>query len=191
MDSFEWNKVIGAVLLTGLCAMTASMVGNILVPPKHAVTDAAKTTGPATKAPEKAAPETPEKAAPKTSLAQLLTEATAEQGQKVSKKCTACHTFTKGGANRVGPNLWNLLGRDIASVDGYAYSSALKEKQGKWDYETVARFLGNPKGFAKGTKMTYRLRKPEQQAQILVYLRSLSDSPIPLPKAPEKTESKE
>lgn len=188
MDSFEWTKVAGAVLMTGLCAMVASMVGNALVPPKHEVKDGAETTGPAKTGP---ATKAPEKAAPKKALANLLAEATVEQGQKVSKKCTACHTFAKGGPNRVGPNLWNILGRDIASVAGFAYSSGLKEKQGKWDYETVARFIGNPKGFAKGTKMTYSLRKPEQQAQILLYLRSLSDSPMPLPKAPEKAEPKE
>lgn len=183
MDSFEWTKVAGAVLMTALGAMTVSMVGNALVPQKHAVKDKAETAGPATKVPEKAAPKKP--------LAQLLAEATVAQGQKVSKKCTACHTFAKGGPNKVGPNLWNILGRDIASVGGFGYSSALKDKQGKWDYETVAQFIGNPKGFAKGTKMTYSLRKPEQQAQILVYLRSLSDSPLPLPKAPELTEPKQ
>ena len=99
------------------------------------------------------------------------------------KKCTACHTFDEGGANKVGPNLWNVVGRPIASAGSYKYSDGLQEKSGdSWSYENLDGYLHKPKDWAPGTKMSFAgLKKVKERADLIVYLRSLSDSPAPLP----------
>ena len=112
----------------------------------------------------------------------LLAKADPKQGAKAFNKCKACHTTKKGGKNRVGPNLWNIVGKKMASGAGYKYSSALKGKGGAWTFKNIDAFITSPRKFAKGTKMTFAgIRKASERAAILVYLRSLSDSPKPLP----------
>ncbi|MEK9725610.1 MAG: cytochrome c family protein [Rhodospirillaceae bacterium] len=112
----------------------------------------------------------------------LLASAAADAGEKVFKKCKACHTVEKGGKNTVGPNLWNVVGRAKGSGEGFSYSDAVKGLGGEWTFADLNAFLENPKGFAKGTKMSFAgLKKPEDRAEVIVYLRSLSDSPKPLP----------
>ncbi|MFK7867334.1 MAG: cytochrome c family protein [Alphaproteobacteria bacterium] len=115
-------------------------------------------------------------------IADLLVLASIDDGAKVVKKCAACHEFTKDGNNKVGPVLWNIVGSNIAAVDGFQYSSALTALDGVWDYEALNLFLLNPKQYASGTKMSFAgLRKPKDRAAIIAYMRAQSDNPVPLP----------
>ena len=101
----------------------------------------------------------------------------------VTRNCTACHTFNEGGANRVGPNLWDIVGRPIAAGDGFNYSGALAERSEEtWSYENLDAFLANPRGWAPGTKMAYAgLRSANDRAELIAYMRGLSGDPAPLP----------
>ncbi len=113
-------------------------------------------------------------------LAALIGAADPEQGKQIARKCLACHGFEPGGPNKIGPNLAGLVGADIASKD-YAYSDALKSKEGVWTHENLDAFMASPKGWAPGTKMTFPgLKKPEERAAVIAYLRSLTDNPPPL-----------
>jgi cytochrome c len=115
-------------------------------------------------------------------LSALLAAADPAEGENVFKKCKACHTAEQGGANRVGPNLWNIVDRPKASHEGFSYSSALSGLGGEWTYADLNAFLEKPKDFASGTKMSFAgLKKPEDRAAVIAYLRTLSDSPKPLP----------
>ena len=115
-------------------------------------------------------------------IAALLASASMENGEKLFKKCATCHNYEKGGANKVGPQLWNLINRPKANVDGFAYSKALAEFGGEWTYEELAEFLYKPKKYIKGTKMNFAgLKKVKDRADIVYFLRAQSDNPIPLP----------
>jgi cytochrome c len=108
----------------------------------------------------------------------MLASASAEAGKKVTKKCAACHSFTKGGPNKVGPNLWNVVGGKPASAAGYKYSGAMKNMVANWDFEELNKFLYKPKAYLKGTKMSFSgLKKMGDRAAVIAYLTSLSDSP--------------
>lgn len=113
----------------------------------------------------------------------LLAAAKPESGAATFKVCAACHSGDKGGANKVGPALWGVVGRKAAAVDGFNYSEAMKAKGGEWTYDRLAGFLANPKGYVAGTKMVYNgVQDPEKLADLLAYLGMLADSPVPLPK---------
>ena len=115
-------------------------------------------------------------------IGELLKTANAEKGQKIFKKCAACHTVDKGGANKVGPNLYDIVGRGLAASGGFAYSPAMKEKGGDWSYDALDAFIAKPKGYIPKTKMAFAgIKKPGQRADLIAYLRSLSESPKPLP----------
>ena len=115
-------------------------------------------------------------------ISALLTSASLENGEKLFKKCATCHNYEKGSANKVGPQLWNLINRPKANVEGFAYSKALAEYGGEWGYEELAEFLYKPKKYIKGTKMNFAgLKKVKDRADIVYFLREQSDSPIPLP----------
>ncbi|MDH3702377.1 MAG: cytochrome c family protein [Alphaproteobacteria bacterium] len=112
----------------------------------------------------------------------MLAKANVESGQKVAKKCLSCHTFNKGGNNKIGPNLWDTVGATQAGGAGFSYSSALKSLGGEWSYEDLNKFLYKPKDYVKGTKMTYAgLKSAQARADLIAYLRSLSDNPKPMP----------
>ena len=115
----------------------------------------------------------------------LLATADAAAGQKTGKVCTNCHSVDKGGATRIGPNLWNIVNRRPASVPGFPYSSALQSTKIKtWTYGNLNTWLFSPNTFAPGTQMTYfGLKKTQDRANVIAWLRTLSDSPAPLPKA--------
>jgi len=118
-------------------------------------------------------------------IAFYLSTASAEKGAEVFKKCAACHTDAKGAANGVGPNLYGSLGKPHGHVPGFPYSDALKGKPGVWDWDSLNAWLTSPKAYAPGTKMTFAgLSKPEDRANVIAYLNSTSDSPLPLPAAP-------
>ena len=119
-------------------------------------------------------------------IAQLLAKADVAAGEAAFKKCTSCHSGEKGGPNKVGPNLWGVVSRPIASHEGFSYSGALKDfsKGGsvKWDYEHLNHFLAGPKAYISGTAMGFAgLKKDDERANVIAYLRSLADTPVPLP----------
>ncbi|MBA3667697.1 MAG: cytochrome c family protein [Sphingomonas sp.] len=112
--------------------------------------------------------------------------ADATKGEQVFKKCTACHNADKGGANALGPNLWNVIGEPIGKgAGGFAFSEALAGKGGAWDFASLSDWLSNPKKFAPGTKMTFAgLANPEDRANVIAFLNQHGDAPKPLPAAP-------
>jgi len=115
-------------------------------------------------------------------IAALLAAADAEAGAKVSRKCAACHSFDEGGPNKVGPNLWDIVGRPVAGHEGYKYSDALTGLGGEWSYDRLDGFLTKPKDFAAGTKMSFAgLKSAEDRANLIAFLRGQSASPKPLP----------
>lgn len=175
--SLELNKSAAAVLTAGIVAMTAGFVANLLVHPQPLEQNVYVIEGTGeTAEPEDAQEEQLEPVLP------LLAEADTGNGESLSRACQACHTFEQGGANKVGPNLWNVIGSDIATTEGFSYSDAMTGLEGQWTYQKLNAFLADPRGFAPGTKMTYGgMRKVEDRADMIAWLRSLSDSPQPLP----------
>lgn len=126
--------------------------------------------------------------APEPDIATLLTSADADRGRRSIAVCTACHTFVEGGTNGVGPNLWNILGRTVASVDGFNYSSAFRGQDGTWTYERLNAFLKSPSESIPGNRMAFLgVRRGSERANIIAYLRSLSESPLPLPEPTPET----
>ena len=117
----------------------------------------------------------------KMDLGTLMASATMTVGERRAALCKSCHTFEEGGANGTGPNLWNIVGRQVATVPGFNYSSALKEFGGVWTYERLDGYLANSQGYVPGTAMVQRFPKDDQRADILAYLGSLSASPLPFP----------
>ncbi len=178
MDSLELNKIVGAILTAGVIAMLTGFVANIVFQraPVGELAYAVAPSEPAESAIAEAEP-TLEPIAP------LLAAASVESGQGVAKKCVSCHTFEEGGANKIGPNLWDIVNRTVASHDGFSYSGALQEKSAEaWSYENLNAFLAKPKDWAPGTKMSFAgLRKAEDRADLIVYMRSMSGSPAALP----------
>ena len=125
---------------------------------------------------------------PEVSLGELLANATAAGGERRAALCKSCHTFEKGGANGTGPNLWGIVGRAVASVSGFGYSGALQEAGGEWTYDRLDQYIENSQSFMPGTAMVQRFPKETQRADILAYLQTLSDSPVPFPE-PELAEA--
>jgi cytochrome c len=179
-SSLETNKALAALLTAGIIASGSGVISRIIYHPSMPEENAYHIEVPEGEAAggEAAEPEA-------TPLPVLLAAASPEAGEGEAKKCAACHSFEQGGAAKIGPPLWGVVGRDIASVEGFAYSDALLEKEGQWSFDSLSGFLTDPKGFAPGTKMAFAgVKDPEDRADVLVYLRSLAESPVPLPEAP-------
>lgn len=171
MSSFEWNKVIASILTAMIVALVAGILSNMLVQPKPLEKPVFVVAGaPAAPAEQAAAPPKLEAIAP------LLAKADATKGQQLTAICAACHTFDKGGANKIGPNLFDIVGEPIAEGrGGYAFSPALAADKGqKWDPEKLNEWLDNPQHFAPGTKMTFAgFPKAQDRADVIAYLQSL------------------
>jgi len=177
MSNQDMNKITGAVLMAGLIAMASGFIARSLVHPAELPQLAYAVEKP--DAPAATAAAAPEPLAP---IGPLLATANLAAGEASAKKCAACHTFDKGGANRVGPNLWDVVGRKLAAHDGYAYSKQMAAAGGEWDYEHLNQFLQNPKGTVPGTKMAFAgIAKADERAALIAWLRSKADSPKPLP----------
>jgi len=115
-------------------------------------------------------------------ISALLMNASIEKGEKIYKKCGSCHNYEKGSVNKVGPNLWNIVNRSKASMDGFAYSDALAKSEGVWSYEELAAFVYKPKEYIQGTKMNFAgLKKAQDRADLILWLRRQSDNPVSLP----------
>ena len=179
MDSFELNKIIAALLMVALLVIGLSKISDVVFhveKPKmqgytvdidqvssssNSVTDVVKE---------------------EVDIVALMTLGDVASGEKVFKKCAACHSIIKGGGNKIGPALYNVVGRNVAELDNYKYSSALKEYQKKWTFEELNGFLIKPAKYIKGTKMAYAgLRKEKDRASVIKFLNKNSDNPLPLP----------
>lgn len=184
MSGIEGNKIAGAVLLAGLIAMIVGSVTDILYSPEKNSEQRGYFIEGVDE--EKAVAVVEEEP----NIPVLLAAGNAEAGKKVAKKCTSCHALDKDGKHDTGPALWDIVGKNKAYFSDYEYSQALKEFGGEWDYESLFNFIRKPKSYIKGTKMGFAgLKKPQQIADLLVYLRSLSDSPVPFPEIEEEEAS--
>lgn len=179
MSGMEFNKLFAAILVAGILAMLSGFVAKKVIhvedPEENAfhveaMADAGAGGGAAAEA----------VAEP---VLALLAKADVEKGKGIAKACAACHSFGKGEAARVGPNLYGIIGNRHAHAEGFAYSDAMQALHDKtWDYAELNMFLWNPKKHIPGTKMVFAgLKKPEQRADVIAFLRSLADSPLPLP----------
>ena len=181
MSGLEVNKILASIILAILVVTVIGHLGDIIVDIEHhemeetAYTIDVPESGEATLG-----------VAPKEEIIEpislFLASASLEKGEKLFKKCSSCHNYNKGSANKVGPNLWNLVNRPKASINGFAYSKALSEYGGQWSYEEIAEFLYKPKKYIKGTKMNFvGLKKVQDRANLVLFLRQQSEDLVPLP----------
>ena len=180
MDSFEINKIIAAILLVALLIIGIGKLSNIIF-----YVEKPKTPGYTVEVEQAVAinsvanAETVEE---KIDISALMALGDAATGEKVFKRCAACHSIEKGGANKIGPALYNVVGRKIGGVSDYKYSKALMDYEKNWTFEELNGFLLKPAKWIKGTKMAYAgLRKENERASVIKYLNKYSDNPLPLP----------
>ena len=180
MDSFELNKIIGAILLVALLVIGLSKVSNLVFKINKPEKSNYKVELDVESAETKGDEEPVQREI--VDIAALLSTGDLAHGEKVFKKCSACHSIKSGGGNKIGPALYNVVGRKVGVLDDYKYSKALAEYEKNWSFEELNGFLLKPKDWIKGTKMAYAgLRKEKDRASVILYLNKYSDSPLPLP----------
>ncbi len=182
MDSFEWNKIIGAVLGTAIFIFVVRLVAEkvyepeIPAKPGYVVEGVVETTGGGATAPvEEAMPD----------WGTVLASADLAAGKTISTKCEQCHDLSKGGPNKIGPNLYGVVDRVRAAHPGFSYSAAMKAKPGNWTYDELFKFIKSPGSDIPGTKMSFAgIRSEKDRINLIAYLRSNADAPaaIPAPK---------
>ena len=179
MDSFEINKIVAAVLMVALLVIGIGKLSDVIFhvekpeKPGYAVdVEEATTVSTSTKA----------SVEEKVDIAALMAMGDVTIGEKVFKKCAACHSIVKGGKNNIGPALYNVVGRKTGIVSDYKYSKALASYDKEWTFEELNGYLSKPAKWVKGTKMAFAgLRKEKDRASVIKYLNQNSDSPLPLP----------
>jgi cytochrome c len=179
MNSFEINKILGALLGTCLVLVAMHIASGAIFasepPAKPGYVIEVKAEQPAGDAAAAAPAENP--------IATLLATASAQHGAQVAKECEACHNFQEGAGAKIGPDLYGVVGRPVASVGNFSYSAALKSKGGNWDFDALNKWLTKPSAYAPGTAMTFAgISNEKQRADVIAYLDSLSANPVPLPK---------
>ena len=179
MDSFEINKIVAAVLMVALLVIGIGKLSDVIF---HV--EKPKTPGYAVEV-EQVSTEsssTTTAADEKVDIAALMAMGDIASGEKIFKKCAACHSIIKGGKNAIGPALYNVVGRKVGSVEDYKYSKALAAYEKEWTLEELNGYLTKPAKWIKGTKMAFAgLRKEADRASVIKYLNENSDSPVPLP----------
>lgn len=180
MKDLELNKVLASILFVAIIMLSISVVVDSLYQPSITTQRGFQV--------EISTGSDGEKVKEELDIPTLLANANIEKGKVVAKKCIACHTFNKGDRNKVGPNLWGIVGSKHAHLDDFNYSKAMSSHVGVWGYDELFHFLKRPQGYIAGTKMAFAgISKPEQIADIIIYLRSMSDSSLPLPLSVENT----
>ena len=181
MDSFEWNKIAGAVLGTLIFVLVVKIASDVIYEvPKPAkpgyvvegVEEGSNTGGAAAVPLEEPLPD----------FGTVLPKADVNAGKQVSTRCEQCHDISKGGPNKIGPELWGIVGRPRATEAGFSYSNAMMTEHKAWTFETLFRYLKSPQAMVPGTKMSFAgLRSAQDRINLLAYLRTQSDSPAPIP----------
>jgi|TARA_B100002052_G_scaffold296032_1_gene323658 cytochrome c len=181
MDSFELNKIIGAVLLTALIVIGIGKFTDILFHVEKPKESAYKVEGLEVATTTASGQETV-KVVEAVDIKALLAMGDIAHGEKVFKKCSACHMIAAGGKNMIGPNLWSVIGRQAGIVSDYKYSKAMIAYGKEWSFEEMNSYLIKPQAYIKGTKMAFAgLRKEKDRASVILYMNSKSDSPKALP----------
>jgi|TARA_B110000967_G_C18847413_1_gene542737 cytochrome c len=180
MDSFELNKIMGAILLVALIVIGLGKFTDLLFHIEKPEQSAYKIEGFEAVVSSTAAKV--EKIDKKVDIAMLLSIGDLTHGEKIFKKCSACHMISAGGKNMIGPNLWGVTGRKVGAISDYKYSTALTSYAKNWSFEELNGFLIKPASYIRGTKMSFAgLRKEKDRASVILYLNSKSDSPLPTP----------
>ena len=175
MDSFEINKIFAAILIVVVMVVGIDKLSDVIFR-----VDKPETPGYVVNVEQVSTASTTSES--KIDIASLMALGSAESGKKIFKKCVACHSVVKGGKNKIGPALYNVVGRKVAGVTDYKYSKALVAYKKDWTFEELNGFLLKPAKWIKGTKMAYAgLKKEEDRASIIKYLNQNSDSPLTLP----------
>ena len=179
MDSFEINKIVAAVLMVALLVIGIGKLSDVIFhvekpeTPGYSVEVEATTTVSTTSS---------STTSDKIDISALMAMGDIVHGEKVFKKCAACHSIVKGGKNAIGPALYNVVGRQVGAVSDYKYSKALSEYGKEWSFEELNGYLLKPAKWIKGTKMAFAgLRKEKDRASVIMYLNQNSDNPLPLP----------
>ncbi len=181
MDSFEINKIVASVLIIALLFIGIGKISNLVFKVEKPDKPGYKVEIPEDSL-SKEVKDLKEEEVVKVDITALLALGTIEHGEKVFKKCSACHVVEKGGANKIGPALYGVLGRKVAAISDYKYSSAMAAYNKEWNFEEMNGYLKKPQAYIKGTKMAFAgLRKEKDRASVILYLNQKSDSPLPLP----------